>query len=316
MTKWERLDHRLVKQFLEINEPYLRSVIEEPPKREKGEPGREPFRPRWVLAGLTILSRLFGYSWEQTPKNPFYYCNFLTNGEWLNKNHLPADSTFHHIWDQEIEINPIRDWISDQGLQLALPQDNRIAADSTGIYAGYGKLWRYAKWENGVKRTHPKFRKIHMGISLPSTAIVTVCLSASKDHDNPHFSHLWKRTPAPLQEQVSRWHLDNAYWDENICGLITQEGMWPVIPPRSNSVDHGFSVQDKIVEAYENYQGLYKYNHNTEFRSAVEHSFGNIQLANSSFRVTDRKEKNKRKTLLLPLVRYNYELYLEEVRAS
>lgn len=315
MMKWERLDHRLVKQFLEINEPYLRSIIEEPPKREKGEVGREPYRPRWVLAGLAILSRLFGYSWEQVPTKPFKYCHFLWTDNWLNKDQLPKKSTFHQIWDS-IEFNPIRDWISFLGLEIALPRDDRIAGDSSGFYTGYGDLWRYAKWENAVTRAHPKFRKVHMGVSLPSTAIVTVCISDSKEHDNPHFSHLWQQTPTPLMKLVDRWYLDKAYWDEKIAGLIAQEGMWPVIPPKQDAVDHDLYAIDEIVRAHKKYPGLYKHNHNPEFRSAVEHSFGDIQIANNSFRVTDRKESNKRKTLLLPLLRYNFEIYVEEVMAG
>lgn len=115
------------------------------------------------------------------------------------------------------------------GQEIALKcDDDRIAGDSSGFYAGYGDMWRVTKWDNGVMRSHPRFRKIHMGVSLPSIGIVTVCTSEGIYHDNPHFSHLWRQTSAPIMKLVSRRYLDKAYWDENITGLISQECMCPI----------------------------------------------------------------------------------------
>lgn len=73
-------------------------------------------------------------------------------------------------------------------------------------------------------------------------------------------------------------YLDAAYWDEKIAVLLVQCGIIPVIPPKSNSVDHGTNnYQDKIVRALKNYPGLYKHNVKSEWRASVEHVFGLVK---------------------------------------
>ncbi len=110
-------------------------------------------------------------------------------------------------------------------------------------------------------------------------------------------------------------YLDAAYWAESIIGLLVQENIIPVIPPKSNSIDHGTdSQQDLIVRAMQNYPGLYKYNVKSEWRASVEHVFGMVKLR--PLRITERKESSRAKALLFPFLCYNFKLYLQILEVS
>ena len=149
---------------------------------------------------------------------------------------------------------------------------------------------------------------------MPSRAIVSIRFSKSKDHDNVIFAKIWKDLSKRLIKQIKRFYLDKAYWSENTAGLINQNQITPIIPPKKNSIDHGTeSPLDQIVRAHQKYPGLYHHNHQPQKRSSVEHVFGLIKLQEPKLR--DRKAVNKVKTLLTPFLWYNHKLHVKGVKS-
>jgi len=257
-----------------------------------------------------VLGRKEGIAWRTLPKK-LVSCQFLVEEDYLK--YIPKKSTFHKAWD-EIRQASLERWIIQLGNDVAKLDTDAVAIDSTGFELYGGSSWRLVKWVSGLlRRTSKLFRKIHIGVALPSRAIIGIRVSKSKSHDAHEFGRLWLSIPKRLLTKVRKIYADKAYWWENILGLIAQEGMVPVIPPKSNSVDHGTSkARDLVVRAHQNYPGLYRHNHQPQRRAAVEHVFGLIKLRPG--RITDRKLSCKNKTLLSRFLWYNHNLRVKRVR--
>jgi len=182
--------------------------------------------------------------------------------------------------------------------------------DSSGFQFFEGSTWRYLKWAVGqLKKTSSMFRKVHVAVEVSSRAVVAICPSRSKDHDAVIFTRVWRRLSKRLLRRINRLYADKVYWSENILGLIAQNGITPVIPPKSNSVDHGNeNPMDLIVKAHNHYPGSYRKNHKPELRSTVEHTFGNVKQQRS--RSMDRKAVNRALVLLTPFLWYNHKIMI------
>ena len=230
--------HR-VKEFLQINEPFLQRKFAEKafPDQKKG--GRPRIGVRWVLVALCILGRREGISWRELG-DQFCLCEFLTKEGWLSR--IPSKSTFHAMWDS-LPKEALERWITQLVTGIALQNhDKSLMVDSTGVKMILGSFWRRLKWNpREMSKTSPFFRKLHIFISTPSRAIVSIRSSLSKSHDTTRFGQLWKQLGKQLLKRIKRFYLDKAYWDESILGLIDQNDIQPVIEPKKNSVDHGLT---------------------------------------------------------------------------
>ena len=170
-------------------------------------------------------------------------------------------------------------------------------------------MWRFLKWSKGVlKRTSALFCKIHLIITLPSRAIVSVTHSRSDTHDSKVFGVLWQNLPSTVLRPSIRFYADCAYWTDNIVGLLKQHHLIPVITPKSNAVSC-FPPLGPIVRAHRLYPGLYRYNHHPEYRSSVEHVFGLLKLSFPP--LLYRLSSTILNTLYSPLICYNYRLLLQ-----
>lgn len=301
---------QVLKQFLQINESFLRPKFPEPRKSSKLNNGRPRIGPRWVIVALSILGRLQNISWRNMP-DQFSSCQFLIDEGYLKK--IPCKSTFHATWNS-IPIKSLESWTRRLGYAIAKQYDHALACDSTGFKRVGSSLWGYLKWvQTRLSKTSKIFVKAHVCISLPSRAIVAICFSRSIDSDAKIFAKIWKQISKRLLPCMRRFYLDNGYWSGNILGLIDQHQIYPVVKPRTGLKDWGTdSPTDLVVRAYNNYPGLYRHNHKPNHRSSVEHVFGLIKL--KPLLLYDKKEINKLKTLLTPFLWYNFILYTREVK--
>ena len=195
------------------------------------------------------------------------------------------------------------------GYDIAILQDCECSIDSSGFKICTGQLWKFLKWgRTSLKKASKLFRKIHIIIALPSRSIVSITHSPSNFPDHMACGKLFLHLSKRLLKHLKRIHLDIAYFEKNTMAWIEQEGMYPVVPPKVDSRDHGTDfLHDKIVRAYKSYPSLYRHNHHPERRSSVEHVFDLIKL--KPLILNDRKLSNKMKTLLTPFLWYNYKNY-------
>ena len=69
--------HR-VKEFLKVNEPFLRALVKEPPRTNKR--GRKRIAERWVIVTLVAIARIEGIAWieeVERDKNLLSFLSFL-----------------------------------------------------------------------------------------------------------------------------------------------------------------------------------------------------------------------------------------------
>lgn len=283
--------------------------------RKKSNIGRKRIGPRWVFIALALVCRSENIAWRNVP-SMLSTCEFLIEEGYLIR--IPSWQKFYLEWNK-VKADGLERFIIQLGTKITNStklEEFDVAVDSSGFAIYGGSVWRFLKWSKSqVKKTSKLFRKVHIAISLPKRAIISIARSKSINHDSVIFSKLWKKLPKRLISKIRRIYLDGAYWDEKIIGLLNQEKIIPIIPPKSNSIDHGTnSQQDQIVRAMKNYPGLYKFNMKSEWRASVEHVFGLIKLR--PLRMTERKEKSRAKALLLPFLCYNFVLYLQTMEVQ
>lgn len=310
MRPTQTLNPLIINQFLELHESLLRRRFAEAKLPTQTAGGRPRVGALWVLIALCFFSRMEGIPWRQLPMK-LSSCHFLVENGYLS--HIPSWQKFHQVWNLQVSQRSLENLISSIGNEIAKPIATAVAVDSSGFQFFEGSTWRYLKWAAGqLKKTSVMFRKIHIAVEVSSRTIVAICPSRSKDHDVVIFARVWRRLSKRLLRKIQRLYADKAYWSENILGLITQNGITPVIPPKSNSVDHGTSSpMDLIVRAHNQYPGLYKKNHKPELRSTVEHTFGNVKQQRPRF--MDRKPVNRAKALLTPFLWYNHKIMIRRL---
>ena len=304
----QKFDPHVVKAFIVILKIFVRRRFPEP--RKTSPKGRPRCGKRWVLVLLCMLGRLENVRWRDLEKK-LQLCTFLVEEGYLN--YIPSKSTFHRVW-KDIELSSVESLIRGIGYKIAKKVgDDAFAVDSSGFKMILGSIWRLLKWDKKkLKKTSPIFKKVHMGVSLPSRSIVTITTTPSTTHDSKALGTLLNDLYKRLIDGYDRMYGDSAYWAENIFEWLKNQDIFPVITPKSNYVDHGTdSVHDCLVRAYEQYSGLFKRNHHPEFREAVEHVFGLIKLKTLS--ISDWKEKNQLKSLLTPFIWYNFGVYVQQM---
>jgi len=304
VMKRQTFTPQVVQMFIALLKPFARRRFPEP--RRTSNRGRPRCGERWVLVLLCLYAKSVNTRWRDIPEK-LSLCDFLLEQNLLA--YIPSKSTFHRVW-QDTPVSSIESLIRSIGYKVAIiGGDIAFAVDSSGFKIIVGCIWRLLKWEvKKLTKTASIFKKVHIGVSLPSRAIVTITTTLSTTHDSVASGILFKNLSKRLLKKYKRMYGDSAYWSENILGWLAQEGVVPVIPPKANSKDHGTnSPQDLIVRAHTHYIGLYTRNFHPEFRAGVEHVFGCVKL--DDLRIFDRKPSNQIKTLLTPFLWYNFELY-------
>lgn len=302
------LNPPVVKEFIEVNEPIVRPKFPEKPRETNV--GRKRCGFRWVLVILCIFARLENIVWRDL-QGKLSLCTFLIEDGYLR--YIPKKSKFNQVW-LDIPKTSLESWIRQLGYDVAILYDDDAALDSSGFKTITGQVWRVLKWSKAkLKKTSKIFRKAHILITLPSRSISAITMSRSIDPDVKIAGKLFKQFSKRLVPNINKIRGDKAYWDEKVMGWCEQVGITPVIPPKAGSVDHGTnSPQDLIVRAKENYWGLYQHNHNTEWRSSVEHVFGLVKL--KPLILHDRKQSTKDKAILSRFLWYNYANWLKHHR--
>ena len=297
----------VLKDYLQIHEPFLTAKFPEP-KKETAK-GRPRIGARWVVMAIILFARAHGITWRQLPLQ-LASCHFLVEQGYLRS--IPSKSTFHRYWEQ-ITLKNIESLIKKVGPSHVSCEDEDMAIDSSGVELLIGSWWRQAKWvKKPISKTSSIFRKVHLAVALPSRAIVSIVITASTTHDTIGFGALWTRMYQRVIRFVRRVHLDKAYWSENIINFLNQEGIMAVIPAKSNSKDHGSdSPMDQLVRMQRRMPGLYRKNYKTYLRAEVEHVFGEVKMRKLVLR--DYKMHNKYKSLLCHFLWYNQKLGLKEV---
>lgn len=307
----QKFDPQVVHAFLILLKTFARRRFPEP--RKTSTKGAPRCGKRWVLVLLCLLGRKENVRWRDLPKK-LDLCTFLVEDGYVNK--IPSKSTFHRVW-QGVELSSLESLIRGIGYKVAKTVgDTCFAVDSSGFKVILGSIWRLLKWDKKkLKKTSSIFKKVHMGVSLPSRAIVTITTSPPTTHDSKALGTLLKDLYKRLRDKYDRMYGDSAYWAENIFQWLQKQDIFPVITPKSNYVDHGTdSLHDLLVRAHDHYSGLFKRNHHPEFREAVEHVFGLIKLQLLS--VSDRKEKNQLKSLLSPFIWYNFNVFVQNTSSD
>jgi len=296
------IDPLILKNFIILHQDFLRPKFPESKKTTKK--GRPPVGLRWVIIAICAFGRADNIVWRQLPSK-LRLCNFLIEDGYCKK--IPSKSTFHNYWDQ-VPQSSIKSWIRMSGHSLTSNGDEDLALDSSGFELIIGSFWRLVKWgKKTILKSSSIFCKIHIAITLPSRAIVSIDTSKSEAHDSVLFGSVWKNMYKRIIQGLKRVHLDKAYWSGNIINFLDQENITPVIPCKSNSKDHGTSsLMDTMVRMQRKMPGLYKLNNKTYLRAEVEHVFGEIKLQKTILR--DYKQNNKLKTLLCSFLWYNHKI--------
>lgn len=305
MQHFQTLNPHKVKEFIMINEPFLRTIVKEEKKESKR--GRPRIGEKWIIVALVIIGRIEGISWRALGEK-LELCSFLIEEGWVRS--IPSKSTFYRVW-RSVELQLLEQWTTMLGEAVSTSggrSAKALAIDSSGFKFRQSSLWRFVKWTKGaLKRTSKVFRKFHIIISLPSKAIVSLTHSASNAHDLSAVGRLWSQLSSSILSSCRRVYADSAYWSENFVGLILQSSIFPVIPPKRNAVTHS-PVLGPLVSFLRRYPGLYRHNHHPEYRSSVEHVFGLLKL--SPPHLSDRLPSTLLCTFYCHFLCYNYLLLL------
>ncbi|UJG44156.1 MAG: transposase [Candidatus Heimdallarchaeum endolithica] len=307
MNFFQIIDPHKAREFIIINEPFLKKLVKEEPRESKR--GRKRIAERWVILALAIIARIEGIAWRKLEEK-LSLCDFLIEEGWMKK--IPSKSTFHAVW-RATESKILEQWIIELGREIVRKKGLKaMAVDSSGFKIRQASVWRFLKWvRGGLKKTSKLFWKIHLIVGLPSRAIVSLAHSASNTHDSKVFGLLWQKLPSALLRPFLRFYGDCAYWTENIVGLLSQHSFFPVIPPKSNARYPSPPPLGPIVQAHRLYPGLYRRNHHPEYRSSIEHVFGLLKLSLPP--ILDRLPSTILSTLYSSLLCYNYLLLLRTV---
>jgi len=93
MTYFQIIEPHKVREFIIINEPFLKKLVEE--KTRESKKGRKRIAERWVILAIAIIPRIEGIAWTKLEEK-LSLCDFLIEEGWMGK--IPSKSTFHAVW--------------------------------------------------------------------------------------------------------------------------------------------------------------------------------------------------------------------------
>ena len=135
MSYFQILNPHKVKEFLKVNEPFLRALVKEPPRTSNK--GRKRIAERWVIVALVVIARIEGIAWRKLGEK-LAWCDFLVEEGWMRK--IPSKSTFHAVW-RGIDYSLLEQWIILLGKEITSRKEVKgLAADSSGFNSKNVKL--------------------------------------------------------------------------------------------------------------------------------------------------------------------------------
>ncbi|MHA1854222.1 MAG: hypothetical protein ACTSUF_12055 [Candidatus Heimdallarchaeaceae archaeon] len=155
MSYFQILTPHKVREFLKVNEHFLRALVKEPPRTSKR--GKKRIAKRWMIVALVVIARIEGIAWRKLGEK-LAYCDFLVEEGWMIK--LPSKSTFHAVWSAT-DKRLLEQWIILLGKEINSRREVKgLAADSSGFKNRQACLWRFLKWSKGaLRRTSTLFSK-------------------------------------------------------------------------------------------------------------------------------------------------------------
>ncbi len=152
--------------------------------------GRKRIDPKWVIIAIIIICRSENIAWRDVP-SMLIPCEFLIKEGYLTK--IPSWEKFYQEF-RNMRVDTLETFISQLGTKITNKtkfDKFDVAVDSSGIGVYGGSIWRFLKWaKSRVKKTSKLFRKVHIAVSLPSRAIISIARSKSIDHDSLIFAKL------------------------------------------------------------------------------------------------------------------------------
>ncbi len=125
----QKLDSQVVKQFIELNEDFVRMKFTEKRAEDRRKGGAPRLGERWVIVLLCVIGRIEGVPWRTLPLK-LSLCVFLTKEGYLRT--IPSKTTFHRVW-QDIGVEVSESWIRAIGYNTAVKwEDSECVEDSSG----------------------------------------------------------------------------------------------------------------------------------------------------------------------------------------
>jgi len=149
MTYFQILDPHKVREFISINEPFLKKLVKEEPRESKR--GRKRIGERWVILAIAIIARIEGIAWRKVEEK-LSLCDFLIEEGWMRN--IPSKSTFHAVW-RATESKILEQWIIELGEEIVRKKGLKaLSVDSSGFKIRQASVWRFLKWSRGtLKKT-------------------------------------------------------------------------------------------------------------------------------------------------------------------
>ncbi|UJG43927.1 MAG: hypothetical protein K9W46_01785 [Candidatus Heimdallarchaeum endolithica] len=149
ITHFQIIDPHKVREFIIINEPFLKKLVDE--KTRESKKGRKRIAEGWVILAIGIIARIEGIAWRKLEEK-LSLCDFLIEEGWMRK--IPSKSTFHAVW-RATESKILEQWIIDLGGEIVRKKGLKaMAVDSSGFKIRQASVWRFLKWSRGtLKKT-------------------------------------------------------------------------------------------------------------------------------------------------------------------
>jgi len=103
------LESHKVREFIIINDLFLKKLMKEEPRERKR--GRKRITERWVILAIVIIARIERIAWRKLEEK-ISLSVFLIEEGWMRK--IPSKSSFHAVW-RATKSELLEQWIIDFG---------------------------------------------------------------------------------------------------------------------------------------------------------------------------------------------------------
>lgn len=262
--------------------------------------------PRWLIVALALLKNSLPFSWREYTLHLQKHEDILSDFGALK---VPSTTSIYSAWSS-IPATQLENLVALTGKILS-PKPQNVALDSSGFLFKGGSVWILLKWgKRKLKKTSRAFYKVHIATDLNSTAVLAIKLSKAPTHDLKIAWRLIKSIGLRCLSTLKRIYGDKAYTDITLYKHLKGHSVHLIVEPRSNATDKGTDeYHDKNLRLYRNSPELWKWTHKHGQKAIVERVFGTVKTR--PIPLSARREKNKRKQLIMKFFVYNFNLLLE-----
>lgn len=305
MLKIITIDTALLQFFLSLIKDMLEPRFPDS-IRSPNPQGAKRKWPRWLIIALALLKNSLPFSWREYTLHLQKHEDLLSDFGALK---VPSTTSIYFAWNN-IPLAQLENLVALTGKILS-PKPKNAALDSSGFLFKGGSVWILLKWANNkLKKTSRAFYKIHILTDLDSTAVLAIKHSKTPTHDLKIAWRLIKSIGLRCLSTLKRIYGDKAYTDYKLYTHLKEHSVRLVVEPRSNATDKGTDeYHDKNLRLYRNSPELWKWTHKHGQKAIVERVFGTVKTR--SIPLSARREKNKRKQLIMKFFVYNFNLLLE-----